>query len=148
MSDLDHFIRWYKNPLSVLYGDDDAGFPILMITFPLLERYLRNLTEADPKTKTFRRALINIFPVLLDDPTAEKFWDIFRHGLLHQATLKNIPRLRFAGVNNAASEIQSERSGFVVSPVKFSRRVISEIEADFTTFKKSATERDALAQIY
>ena len=37
----DNFRAWFSKILEGLYSVQDAGFPILMISFPLLERYLR-----------------------------------------------------------------------------------------------------------
>lgn len=41
MSQLENFKRWFIEPLKSLKDDQDAGFIFAMITFPLLERYLR-----------------------------------------------------------------------------------------------------------
>ncbi len=40
-NNLNNFRSWYSNILHDLYSKQDAGFIILMISFPLLERYLR-----------------------------------------------------------------------------------------------------------
>ena len=54
---LEDFTRWDKKPLNVLYDYTDAGFPILMITLPLLERYLRQKSGVCEETETRRRSL-------------------------------------------------------------------------------------------
>ena len=39
-----NFDAWYKEVLDLLYPRRDAGFAILLVAFPLLERYLRQKT--------------------------------------------------------------------------------------------------------
>src|SRR6266404_797156 len=132
----DNFIRWYKEPLQTLYRNEHAGLPILLITLPLLERYLREKTglheELSVNRPKLQRALMDFFPGLSNEEAAGKFWTVFRHGLCHQATLKELPDLHFAGMRNDAPDLHSDGFTFVVSPVKFSKKVIEEIEADFT----------------
>ena len=41
-SNLNNFKAWYKDTLEKLYPYRNSEFAILMITFPFLERYLRN----------------------------------------------------------------------------------------------------------
>ena len=131
MSDTrDNFNRWYKGPLTLLYQNDDAGIPILMITLPLLERYLREKTgiheETGVNSPDFNKALMQMFPGLPNERIAQKFWRVFRHGLCHQATLRVLPDLIFAGLNNDAPALHTDGMNFIVSPVKFSQKVIEE----------------------
>ena len=44
-TDRENFQAWFVKPLKKLYKNPDAGFPIMMIAFPLLERYLRRLKK-------------------------------------------------------------------------------------------------------
>ena len=37
----ENFIRWFKEPLSSLYKNPHAGFAIVILSLPILERYLR-----------------------------------------------------------------------------------------------------------
>jgi hypothetical protein len=39
--DYHNFVRWFKEPLRRLYKDPHAGFAIVMLSLPILERYLR-----------------------------------------------------------------------------------------------------------
>lgn len=140
----DNFIKWFKEPLKTLYSDEHAGFPILMVSLPLLERYLRQSSGAFEKTSlagtTFYDALLQMFPSLGDKTTAERFWEVYRHGLLHQATLKSKAGLIEVSVHNQgwpAISVSTTADGtrFSVSPVEFSKKVIEEIEAHFSTFE-------------
>jgi len=36
-----NFIKWFKEPLNTLYKNEHAGFAIVMLSLPILERYLR-----------------------------------------------------------------------------------------------------------
>jgi hypothetical protein len=155
----ENFNRWYKRPLGNLYADNDAGFPILLITLPLLERFLREKTGVyeDKLTPEFYREIERIFPALRtknpwpgsgSETTAQRFWSVFRNGLCHQATLRELPDIFFAGLNNEAPDVRTDGLSFVVSPVKFSRRVIEEIEADFNMFLGKSSRRHSLPQIF
>ncbi len=82
-----------------------------MITLPLLERSLREKTglheELSVNKPEFNRALMQIFPGLPNERTAQKFWKVFRHGLRRQAILKELPDLHFAGVRNDAPPLHT-----------------------------------------
>jgi hypothetical protein len=148
-----NFVKWFKEPLSCLYQNTDAGFIILMGSLPLLERYLRQKIgifegKLDP---TFYKAFTDIFPSVGNPETARKFWDIYRNGLLHQATLKTKEGVIRASVHNAAQEIEagydSQGVVFTVSPVRVSQKIIATIESDFSTFEGLGSPRHSPAQI-
>jgi hypothetical protein len=40
----ENFNAWYKQVLATLYPSREAGLAILLVAFPLLERYLRQKT--------------------------------------------------------------------------------------------------------
>jgi hypothetical protein len=44
MSTCEDFEQWYGKPLAELMKNEHAGFPVVMIVFPLLERYLNDPT--------------------------------------------------------------------------------------------------------
>lgn len=144
---MSNFVKWFKNPLASLYTNQDAGFIILMATFPLLERYLRQksgLHEVVSLNDDFYNEFIGIFPYVTNIDNAKKIWGLYRHGLLHQATLKTKTKtggtmILEIGVHGDAHEIEIGYSpaGMTVkiSPKKFSEKVISTIENDFATFE-------------
>ncbi len=89
-TDLKNFRAWYAQILEKLYPDPNAGMAVLMLSMPLLERYLRNKVGCAPGqdlNDAWHDGLLRIFPVLTDRATARKFWSVFRHGFLHQVTL-------------------------------------------------------------
>ena len=144
MSDHFHnFKCWHKEVLESLYSNENAGFVLLIATFPLLERYLREKSGAhENKTlpPAFYAELRKILPALPDDDVADQFWHVYRNGLLHQVTLsmgkrKSIkPPIGWLG--SKAEILTLDPSGnFWVHPVKFARKVIKVIEADFATFE-------------
>src|SRR5947207_3496197 len=137
-NDYDNFVKWFKEPLNKMYGNPDAGFAILMISLPILERYLRQKSGAFEKKHLddhFRQAFLKMFPALKDPDTATRFWEVYRHGLLHQATLKAGDMLLGVALHGEAQEIEFDGKVFTVSPVKFSEKVIEAIEADFKTYE-------------
>jgi hypothetical protein len=61
-----NFESWFVKVLESLYPCRDAGFVILMTTFPLLERYLRQrvglAAENNTLTLPFYDELLNLLP--------------------------------------------------------------------------------------
>lgn len=142
-SNIDNFRKWYKDILCHLYPNRDAGFAILFIAFPLIERYLRaksGISEDAKLNNRFYSELIGIFPVLENENTARDFWQIYRNGLLHQVTFslrKNQGiKLVVGWVSNDASMLSIlDDGGFMVHPAKFARHIVRHIENDFSTFE-------------
>jgi hypothetical protein len=156
--DYDNFIKWFKEPLKCLYQNDDAGFIILMVSLPLLERYLREKSGVHEGNlnDSFYKKFVEMFPSVNDKGIAKKFWQIYRNGLLHQATLslkaKNGTIILAAGGHGDAPKIKYDGYGaqgemFTVSPRKFSEKVILTIESDFATFEGMSSANHPLAQI-
>jgi hypothetical protein len=150
----DNFNKWFREPLDRLYGDEHAGFAILMISLPLLERYLRQksgVCESPSVDSRFHDGLAKMF-TSLERKTAEKFWKIYRHGLLHQATLKTEDGILEVGVHNDTSPTIlvskiPEGLKFSVSPVSFSKKVIEEIESNFETFMAEGSPNHPPAKV-
>ena len=146
-SDLENFKAWYVETLSKLYPFRNSGFPILMIAFPLIERYLRNKNRLSPKENLSKECMENLremFPDLLNNKAAWKFWNIFRNGVLHQVTLsrenrggKEMPEGWLSHDIKSAITIESDGS-FLIHPVIFTKQVVNIIENDFGTFEKSS----------
>lgn len=151
--DRENFNRWYKEPIETLLTKDyHTGFAVLMIALPMLERYLREKTGIceDPKLCLhFYDEMLAHFPSLKSRANAQRFWAIYRHGLLHQATLKAIGEGTIAGVHNQASLIECDADGrsFRVSPERFARAVIEIIENDFPTFQGAGSPRHQMATV-
>jgi len=130
-----NFKAWYVETLDILYAHEAAGFPILMITFPLLERYLTNKVCSSSSSKY--DDLFLIFPELGNTETAKVFWNVYRDSLLHNASLSRPGRstVPFAWITSDKPNISIEPDGnFLINPVDFSKRVVQTIEADFATF--------------
>jgi hypothetical protein len=141
-----NFDAWYKRVLDLLYPHRDAGFAILMIAFPLLERYLRQktgLTSAQNLSDAFFDELTILFPALGTNATSKNFWQIYRNGLLHEITLSRQSRSGTAmptgWVSHDKPLITFESDGSIwINPVEFAQRVIATIESDFTTFEAAS----------
>ena len=88
MSESNHsnFNSWYAGVLSELYPNRNAGFAVLMIVFPLLERYLRNkngLKHSDSLSDEFMNGVCEMFSDISNKDVAKEFWNIYRDSRYH-----------------------------------------------------------------
>lgn len=150
-----NFRRWYARILRPLYADRNAGIAIAHVAFPLLERYLRQKVGL-PSTKhlneRFYDALLVIYPALGARDNARIFWTIFRHGLLHQATLatqsRTSSRLPFAGLSHDVPAVAIDAGGnYWLNPVKFTEVLLKTIERDFAIFEAGSQVAAPLLQV-
>ena len=138
-----NFGAWYKAVLDRLYPHRDAGFAILLIAFPLLERYLRQktgLTSDQNLSDSFFDELTQLFPTLKTNATARNFWQIYRNGLLHEITLSRQARsgatMPTGWISHDKPLITIESDGSMwINPVEFAQLVVTAIDADFATFE-------------
>jgi len=153
-SNFDSFKAWYVQVLESLYEKRDAGIAVLMISLPLLERYLRrkyNLASEDNMNDAMG-GLFAMFPTLGDVNQARSFWNVYRHGFLHQATVLRSTRggASLPGgwlTHDIAEPIRVEPDGtFVVNPVLFSKAVLATISGDFATFEAGAPSLPQVAR--
>jgi hypothetical protein len=152
---LQNFRAWYVSVLQSLYPIRDTGLATMLVSFPLLERYLRQKNRRTPSDKLnpqCMETLRQIFSVLPDAATATKFWSVYRNGLLHRATLS----LRTEGgrvlpdslTHDISVPVQIEPDGsFVVHPKLFSEIVVRTIEADFQTFAGTGSPGHGLPKV-
>ena len=136
------FEDWYKKILESMFPKQEAGFAILMIAFPLLERYIRvkTLTSSDNMfTAECYRALLQVLPELGTVPEAEKFWQIFRNGILHEVSLSGKKRsgtvMPIGTLSQNTAIVKIDSSSHWINPQLFAKRVIQTIENDFINFE-------------
>jgi hypothetical protein len=133
MTHRDNFRSWFADHIRLLSGKESAGFLITIATFPLLERYVKQLTNAEPKSPKFLPGLRKVLPDLDSDDAARTFWTTYRHGLLHNVTMS---RETHGLTHDSLKAVEVHASGKVwLHPVLFSERVLSVIENDFATFE-------------
>ena len=141
----ENFENWFVETLKGLYPKRDAGFAILMIPFPLLERYLRQKSGIGEKVldAPFYEELVKFIPELRDKVNACKFWHVFRNGLLHQVAISTenrrgdqMPQGILSHDFPKAVEVDSQ-GRFRVQPVELSERIISGIQADFAIYEST-----------
>lgn len=140
----DNFKIWFRNIIESLYENEHAGFPILMITFPILERYLRSKSGMYETRlgEPFYDELVKMFPVF-NNESAKRFWQVYRHGIMHQATLslKLDTRISMPGygwLSGEVKDVEIDSNGdFWVNPVSFAKYVINTIENDFVNFEST-----------
>ena len=147
--DYENFVQWFKEPLTDLYKNPHAGFATVMLSLPILERYLRQKSgvfESPNLDDRFYEEFLKMFPSV-ELPAAKLFWKVYRHGLLHQATLKALDTVLSAAVHGGAAEIEFDGKVFTVSPVKFSVHVVKTIEGDFGTYEGGGSPGHGLSQV-
>lgn len=147
-----NFQKWFKFPLEQLYKNSDAGFAIMILSLPLLERYLREKSrnfESPTLSDEFFLECIKVFPSLGSEQKAKKFWHACRHGLLHQVTFRQGKPLPQIALTASVAEMQSkeEDEHFYLNPVWFSKRIIFLIESDFSTFEGTSSPNHKLPQV-
>lgn len=133
MTNRDNFRNWFAFQIERLSSDRDAGFIIALASFPLLERYLRQLTKSEPKSSEFMTGLLKFLPELGTAQSAQLFWTTYRHGLLHNVTMSRETH----GLTHDSRIVEVHSDGRVwLNPVLFARRILASIEADFHTFQR------------
>ncbi len=142
-SAIEDFDAWYVKPLQVLYCMPRAGFPILLITFPLLERYLRHLVglgRDDNLNDKFYSALAQVVPEFGGKDVAQNFWSAYRNGLLHEASLARQTRkgthLPVVWLSDQVPIFSIGSNGdYWLHPRPFSERVVAVILSNFGVFE-------------
>lgn len=146
LTERDRFEQWWARPIEDLVKDERNGFAVLALTFPVLERYLREKSKtAEGKLRDpFYRELSNVVPELAPLPSPlqpSDFWHAYRNGLLHQATFsmqkENGTPVPGAWIKPWQSDVvgyDSAEGCFCINPAKFSERVLQRIRGDFSTF--------------
>ena len=153
---LRNFREWYVKVLESLYPKRANGIATLMISFPLLERYLRKANGLKPEehlNDSCMNTLQTLFAALPDTATAWAFWHVYRNGLLHQATLSThtrkgtmLPAGSMTHDLNVPLAIRSSGS-FVLQPVLFSKEVVQTIEINFKIFDGAGTPGPRLLRV-
>jgi len=131
----ENFRKWFVDILNDLIERkrDTAGAILLMVSFPLLERYLRAKVGGNGQRQYEK--LANLFPKLGDAKKAEEFWHVYRDALLHQVTLNRSGDAWRMDEHAEAVELVNER--FVLNPAKFTEQVLWIIRDDFAAFATS-----------
>lgn len=129
----ENFELWFGKPLSKLMDDEHSGFAVVMVAFPILERYLRATSGAEPNSPQFNQALLGVLPELQDKKSANHFWAIYRHGILHNVALSRETH----GLSSIKPIIEIWPNGKVwMNPKRFAERVLDTIRNDFTRFER------------
>lgn len=155
--DRQNFELWHVRILVSLYPDEHAGFPIMMIALPLVERYLRQKSGTYEETvlrKEFYAELLALFPQLEDTEIAKQFWTVYRHGLVHQVSMKDVKTRDsrqfkgWLGKNSKAIAVKSTGAAyeFLVDPVQFAAKIVETIGGDFSTFLGPNSPNHSLAR--
>jgi len=117
------------------------GYPLLCISFPLLERYLREKSrsyQSKSVNETFYQEFVGCFPEIKTKENAKKIWRAYRNGLLHQGAPNRIWQGGWKVAVSHDYEIVAfdEKNRLVIiNPRKLSQRTIDIICADFGIFE-------------
>lgn len=131
-SSRENFELWFGKPLTTLMADKHSGFAVVMIAFPILERYLRAISKAEPNSPPFNQALLSVLPELADAKNANLFWAIYRHGILHNVALSRETH----GLSHTKPVVEVWPNGKVwMNPTLFATRVLDTIRKDFSRFE-------------
>lgn len=140
----DRFQYWYAEPIEILLKNEHAGFAVMTLTLPILERYLRhklNIPSAK-LTPDFHAEIDRLIPEFKKVPTSE-FWSNYRNGLLHQATVQG----HYTFLKDDGPIVSYWNGRFGVSPTKFARRVLSIVSADIDTFFDADGDKPQIATV-
>jgi hypothetical protein len=121
-----------------------------MITFPLLERYLREKSQSyEDKSvnDNFHYELIKIFPEIGSIENSKSFWRIYRHGILHQATLSQEDKKIRGCLIKTIKCLRIDNETIFIYPTNFSKKVIKIIKDDFDTFVAAHSTNHMLAVV-
>lgn len=132
LSDFEKFEKWFAMPLLRLARDPDAGLIILMSTFPILERYLKEKSGCDPIAPPFLAAFIQVVPELGAEANAKLLWTTYRDQLLHNASFER--QSQWLSRAKGIFEID-EQGRYWLNPALFAERVVSVIRSDFACFE-------------
>jgi hypothetical protein len=154
LTQTEKFKIWFCEFIEDLYEKRNAGFAILMLTFPLLERYLRAKSKTPEKSglgEPFYTELVILFPVLKDNSMAKEFWQVYRNGILHQVTLSaednKGTKMPGGWLSGDKKDIEVDASNaFWVNPVDFAKKVIGIIDKDFSNFEARDSQAHQLAK--
>jgi hypothetical protein len=145
-ADQEAFFAWFEQPIKALQPASDCAFAVVILCFPLLERYLRETSgcgEGD-LTNKFYEDLQVIFPELATLDQAKQFWHVYRNGLLHQGAFSAANRRKvimpFGAISGETPRISYDAvtDTFYVNPVPFSDAVLDFIRDDLATLAAAA----------
>ncbi|HLX64481.1 MAG TPA: hypothetical protein VKX17_24620 [Planctomycetota bacterium] len=130
---------WYIEPLRAM-NVGRQGFLILMVLFPLYEKYLRIKEGMGDEGFGKGKPVIDRIRKELEFATIDEafgFWQDIRNGLLHRA----IPKAVYykLGLQVPGPAIESCPGGFLINPFELRDRILSIIEADMSIWDNDST---------
>jgi hypothetical protein len=134
------FKKWFGQTVDLLSNKEYAGIPLLMIAFPLFERYANGHFSSNIPLAFERSFSITVLE-------SKIIWQCFRVGLLHKASFKTEFELdgkkifiHECGVSeslHAPIHITKEQNNqwrIFISPSRFSKLVIDKILENYEEF--------------
>lgn len=145
------FKQWFVQAMAPLRKDGHAGFIFAMVTFPLLERFLRGKFSIADATGGLSTDAYNWLNTSLPDLSqrADDFWAGYRHALLHQATFQDFRLVRgqrvviaspnISGFDPRPVYLNTIENRFYLNPIAFFDFVTNQILTDFTSYECSSS---------
>ena len=140
-----YFFGWFETSIRAIQKTPGCEFGILVLTLPLLERYLRETSgahEGDLNEKFYDDLLV-VIPELSTRDDAKKFWHIYRNGFLHQCAFSAERKTRrgpvimsYGAISGHVPllEFRTADDSFYVNPSPLADRVLGFIRTDQRTF--------------
>jgi len=141
------FFSYFEDPIKILQKTPNCALGVVILCFPLLERYLRETSgckQDKPLNDKFFEDLRVILPALNSLVQAKQFWQVYRNGLLHQGAFSAADRkgtIMPYGVitgDTPALGYESTTDTFYVNPKLFSDAVLDFIREDLATLSAPA----------
>lgn len=133
-----------------------------MVSFPLLERYLRGKSGIpegeDLNGASFEKSLRALLPEISGRERA--FWTCYRHGLLHQVTFPTarkrkkdatwhpLPGAGISGWDDRPVYFEATTNEFFLNPIVFHKLVTETILNDFPTYENASCTYNQLPQAW
>lgn len=149
------FFAWFEQPIKQLQGYSSNAFGVIILCFPLLERYLRQTSgcrEGNLNDKFYEDFRV-IFPELGSLTEAKRFWHTYRNGLLHQGSFSAEDRkgtiMPYAAISGETPRISYDATTdtFYVNPDPFSEAVLDFIRDDLATLAAPAATNHEIPSV-
>lgn len=151
-SPIERFDGWFVKPIEKIkeLPEGDGGFAAMMVALPLYERYIIAKLKIEGKPTNDPEIQQEIADDLnLKDHERRIFWEMFRHGFMHQAMVK-YGKTKWM-VSHTFGELPEFKTikgiqCICFDPWKFTDRVLCKFRADHRLI--TASESFPLASIF
>lgn len=146
----------FETPIRALFGQKGCELAIVILCFPLLERYLRETSGTHEENSLNEKAMDDlrvIFPELASLHEARTFWHIYRNGLLHQAAFSAANSRGvikpYGGISGDTPKVYYDEGAdcFFINPEPFANAVLEFIGTDLKTLEAKSSANHELYSV-